>query len=253
MRSFVRYFLAILLIALGVMLVLTNLGLSDYNFNTFWHYIYPLFFVVIGVKWFVDYLRKKGGSWVFGSFFLLFGALLLLDRFDMIIFAFRDIFKLWPLLIVYIGFMLIGFSKGNVIYVGGKGKGKGKGKAYYNNKSSFSIGTHEYSEPNWKVQPMNVSNLAGDFYFDFTKAFIPEKEIPVRISSLAGDVNIVMPENVDFRVEASIKAGEIDVVGQKVDGINRTLTYESLNYDKAVRKIDFTIKLKAGSIRIDQV
>src|SRR5699024_6329671 len=122
---------------------------------------------------------------------------------------------------------------------------------YYKPTRSF-VGSHEYNEPNWQVEPMNLSNMAGDFYFDFTKAFIPEKKIPIMIKSLAGDVNIILPENVDFRVHASVKAGEIDILGQQQDGIQRSLEFKTVNYDSAVQKIDFTIKLQAGSIRIDQ-
>jgi len=100
---------------------------------------------------------------------------------------------------------------------------------------------------------MNLSNLAGDFYLDFTKAFIPEKEIPISISALAGDVRILIPENVAFRVKAKVRAGEINVLGDMVDGINRSIFFETDNYHEAARKLDLTLKLKAGSIRIDNV
>lgn len=246
MGKIIRYFLAVFLIVIGIMLVLTNLNVVSYDFGSAWAYIYPVFFVVIGSKWLVDYLRKKGGTWIFGSFFLIFGTLLLLDRFDVISFVFRDVLKLWPLLIVYIGFILFGFSSGRVVIINDGQKNK-----YYKPTRSF-VGSHEYNEPNWQVEPMNLSNMAGDFYFDFTKAFIPEKKIPIMIKSLAGDVNIILPENVDFRVHASVKAGEIDILGQQQDGIQRSLEFKTVNYDSAVQKIDFTIKLQAGSIRIDQ-
>lgn len=246
MRKIIRYFLAVFLIVIGLMLVLTNLNIVNYDFGSAWTYIYPIFFVVIGMKWLVDYLRKKGGTWVFGSFFFIFGSLLLLDRFDVMSFGFSDVLKLWPLLIIYIGFMIFGSSNRVVVVRGNKGS-----KKYYSPNKSF-VGSHQYNTPNWKVEPINISNMAGDFYFDFTKAYIPEEEIPVMISSLAGDVNIIMPENVDFRVSATVKAGAIDVIGQHVDGIQRSLEYETINYESAIQKIDFTIKLKAGSIRIDQ-
>lgn len=249
-RGFFRYLFAAIIIAIGIVLILENIGIATLNINNAWLYIYPALFIVFGLKWMIDKLRYKGGSLTFGSFFLIFGMLLMLGRFEIISFVFKDVFKLWPLLIIYFGFMFIGFSKGPTIYVNTGDKGK-KNKREWSN--TFSIGSHEYNEPNWKVKPMDVSNLAGDFYFDFTKAFIPETEIPISISSLAGDVNILVPENVDMRVYASTKAGDIAVVGQKVDGINRSLSYESANYELAVKKLDITIKLKAGSIRIDYV
>ncbi|RKQ18871.1 hypothetical protein D8M05_01510 [Oceanobacillus bengalensis] len=234
------------------MLVLTNLGVVSFDFSIAWQFIYPIFFVIIGMRWLFDYFRKRGGSWVFGSFFLIFGSLLLLDRFEIIYFTFWSVFKLWPLLIVYFGFMLIRAKPNIVIEYNNKdSSGSKKTKSYSN--SFFSVGDHEFNEPNWKVTPINLRTMAGDFYFDFSKAFIPEKEIPVTINCLAGDVNILMPSNVEFRVEATLNAGEIVVLDQTTDGINRSLSFETEGYEDAERKIDFQIHLRAGAIRIDHV
>src|SRR5699024_4931267 len=247
-NSFIRFVLALSMISVGVILILENLGFTTFHAQDAWLFIYPLIFVLYGLKLIINRIRYRGGSIGFGSFLFIFGSLLLMDRFELIHFQFKDVFKLWPLLIIYLGFMFFKSPGGMVIH---RERGK-KGKTYYKN-SSFSIGSYEYNQQNWKVEPLYLSNLAGDFYFDFTKAFIPEKATPITINALAGDVHILMPENVDFRVDASVKAGDIDIVGQSVDGINRSLTYETVGYKDAVRKIDFTLKLKAGSVRIDRI
>ncbi|OZU87934.1 hypothetical protein CIL03_14630 [Virgibacillus indicus] len=254
MSRMLRYFLAICLIGLGFMLVFANLGMVDFDINTLWIHIYPVFFVVIGLKWLIDFFRKKGNSWFWGSFFLAFGTLLLLDRFEIITFHFKDVLKLWPLLIIYFGFLLIRGGGKTIIIHRNKDDYNEKyfDKKYYN-KGSFTIEDLEYNQPNWKVEPMKLNKLAGDFYFDFSKAFIPEKEIPIRVSSLAGDVHILMPENVEFRIDASVKAGELIILDQRADGVNNSVYYETENYKESVRKLDFKVKLKAGSIRVDRV
>ncbi|MUK90092.1 hypothetical protein GMD78_17100 [Ornithinibacillus sp. L9] len=247
-----RYIIATVLIVLGGILVLENIGVASLNMGNAWFYIYPTILVVLGIKWMIDRFRHKGGSWIFGSFFLIFGSLLLLDRFEVITFVFKDVVKLWPLLIVYFGFMFIGKSWRPKVIISTDDGWKTTQKSTHNS-SFFSVGNHEYNQPNWKVEPMNLSNLAGDFYLDFSKAYIPESEIPITISALAGDVHLLIPENIDFRISASVKAGEIDVVGQTVDGINRSLQFETENYWSATRKLDLNLKLKAGSIRVDYV
>ncbi|WP_205138535.1 cell wall-active antibiotics response protein LiaF [Virgibacillus halotolerans] len=247
-----QYIVATIIIAVGVILVLDNLGIATFNVKNGWLYIYPVLFMVAGLKWMIDRIRFKGGSWIFGSFFFIFGGLLILDRFDVIAFVFKDVFKLWPLLIIYFGFSFIRHSNGNGKVFVDTGK-RGNYKKGYNKKAFSFVGDIEYNRPNWKVEPLNLSNMAGDFYFDFSKAFIPEKETPITISALAGDVRILMPENVAFCVNASVVAGDINIFGQKMDGINRTIAYQSDHYDEAVQKINFTLKLKAGSVRIDHV
>ncbi|MDY0407827.1 hypothetical protein [Paracerasibacillus soli] len=42
-------------------------------------------------------------------------------------------------------------------------------------------------------------------------------------------------------------------MGQSVDGINRSLLFETPHFTSAERKLDFFINLKAGSIRVDYV
>ena len=354
-----RYLLAAVLIGIGVLLILENVGVATFDARSYWINLYPLLFIVYGLKTIIDRIRYRGGSWIFGSFLLIFGTLLMLDRFGVFTFEFKDIFKLWPLLIIYLGFTFIrpnrmyhshtttenkgkngyyygpydytkhydrdGYKKyakdqvekhvkdhvnyytdrykdkynRDVVYDatdenktdptdegntddtnegnGRDGKSgadngssnqddwrtrgnanktnhssKRKGKSY-SRGSFFSIGDIEYSKDNWKVEPMRLSNLAGDFYLDFTKAFIPEKEIPISISALAGDVRILMPENVEFRVAVDVKAGDIKVLEEIADGINRSLYFETDHYQEATRKLDLTVKLKAGSVRIDHV
>lgn len=247
--GFFRYLIAVVLILFGAILVLENLGVTELNSKSAWGYIYPSLFVLFGIKWIIDRMRHRGGSWIWGSFFFIFGSLLLLDQFEVLQFAFKDVFKLWPLLIVYFGFLFIGKSnKPKVMIYNDESKVEEDG-----NSSFFTVGNHEFNQPNWKVEPTTVKTLAGDFYYDFSKAYIPEKEIPISISSLAGDVHILVPENLEFQVHASVKAGDIDIVGQSVDGINRSLSYATPNYDSASRKINLTLKLKAGSIRVDYV
>lgn len=251
-NSVVRYFIAIVLIGLGTMLILDNIGLINSDIKELWHYVYPIFFIVFGFTLMRNYFKRGGESWIFGSFLIVLGSLLLLGRFDLILFRFSDIFKLWPLLIIYIGFSIFGKSnkrKKSHVHI------FNHDEEHYKkiNGKRFAVGNVEYKESNWKVKPMDLWSAAGDYYFDFSKAFIPDEEIPISINSWAGDVQMVLPENLEFKVEASIKAGEIDIVGHRADGVNRDLAYQSDGYDSATQKLDLHIILKAGSIRIDKV
>lgn len=250
-NSLIKNLVAILLIGFGTLLVLDNIGVIETDFKELWHYVYPVFFIVVGVVIFYKYLKKGGEGWIFGSFFLIFGALLLLGIFEIINYTFSDILKLWPLLIIYVGFSMIG-------KVGHKRKPRvhiSNDDIYEhkNYRQQFIVGTFEYKQPNWKVKPMELRNVAGDFYLDFTKAFIPEEEIPITIKGWAGDVQILLPENLEFKIDASVKAGEINLLNQFVDGINRHIDYETPGYPDAVQKLNIILDLKAGSIRVNKV
>src|SRR5699024_2844466 len=85
-----RYLLAVILIGIGILLVLENFGFGTFSGKNMWILLYPLLFIVYGIKTLVDHLRYRGGSWIFGSFLLIFGSLLMLDRFGVISFVFRS-------------------------------------------------------------------------------------------------------------------------------------------------------------------
>ncbi|ASN06576.1 cell wall-active antibiotics response protein LiaF [Virgibacillus necropolis] len=255
-NRFIRLLIASIIIVIGLLLILQNLAVIDLDMNGIWPYTYAILFIIFGLKWFIDNLRNNGGSWIFGSFLFLFGFLLVLGEIGLVDFSFNDIVKLWPLLIIYIGFTIIGKPKRkkNYKFVVDTDEKKDNTVGKKNKHGNrFSIGDHQFAEPNWKVEPMDLFNAAGDYYIDFSKAFIPEKEIPIMINSWAGDIQILMPENVACCIDASVKAGEINVMGQTSEGINRKVYYETDDYQEATRKLMITLKLKAGSVRVDKV
>src|SRR5699024_9565720 len=206
-------FIAIALIGFGVILVLGNLGIGEISNNDLLSYFFPVFFIVIGLTILIGYVWRRYSGWMFGSFSLILGVLLLLGQLPAVNFefTFSDILKLWPLFIVYIGFSIIGFGnrrKRSRVHV------HKNGKKFYDGWKNFTIGDQDFRQPNWEVKPIDISNAVGDHYFDFTKAFIPDEEIPITIHSLAGDIRMVLPENLEFKVEAYVVAGDIHVSGQ---------------------------------------
>ncbi|QDP39734.1 cell wall-active antibiotics response protein LiaF [Radiobacillus deserti] len=255
-NHFFRNIVAIVVILAGVALILENLAVIEWEMDEAWAYIYPTFFVLLGCKWLVDAIRGQGGVWP-GLFLVIFGGLLLLDRFHILTFAFWDVYKLWPMLIVFLGFSIFGTSrkrkrKRNFQFIFDTDSHKDKEEAL-KNKKKFVIGDHKFNSPNWKVEPMDLWNAVGDYQIDFTKAFIPDKEIPISIQGWVGDIRIMMPENLEFRLKAEVKAGDIKLFGDSIDGVNRELNFETENYETATRKLDIYLNLKAGSIKVNKV
>ncbi|WP_053220422.1 cell wall-active antibiotics response protein LiaF [Virgibacillus senegalensis] len=254
-NQIMRSVAAIGIIFFGTALVLANIGIISWDIKEAWLYFYPAFFVVLGIKWTWDGIKYKSGI-TLGSFLVIFGGLLLLDRFGVLFFSFTDVYKLWPLLLVYLGFSIFGNStkrkrrrKFQFIFDTDDLRGNRK----FPKKQRLAVGEHNFSEPNWRVEPMDLWNAVGDYHIDFTKAFIPDEEIPISIQGWAGDIRVLMPENVELSIEAQVKAGEINVFGMNAEGMNREIFYETPNYKQATRKLDIFLSMKAGSIRVDRV
>ncbi len=256
-----NYLLALGLVAVGILLLLANIGIISLEMNFSWENIYPVLLAGAGVKLWADHLSGRGGSWVWGSFLTVLGGLLILDRFQVLSFTLDDVFKLWPLLFIYIGFNLFfqgGKSKRRLeIHYDSEGKEdpfkKDKRKRQAAKSNKMIVGSQQYKQDNWKVEPMDLWNGIGDYQFDFTKAFIPDKDTPITVRGWIGDVKMIIPKNVPFRVEAKMRTGDIKVVNESASGLQRQLTYETEDYEQSVRRLSLYIEFSVGSIRIDQV
>lgn len=251
-NRFFRSIIAMAIILLGVILVLENLGLPTWSIGDWWPYIYPTFFILVGFNWLYKSFKGLNGIWV-PLFLIIFGSLLLLDRFDYIIFLFGDVYKLWPLILVFIGLSYLGIPRKRRMKIFYESNDPKMNVDKNNDREHVVIGDSDYSKTNWKVEPTNIWNIVGDHTMDFTKAFIPDQDTPITIHGLAGDIKIILPEHVDFSVRATVHAGEVFVLDQTSQGIKRTLMYETAGYEEATRKLTFNLKLNAGSIRVDQI
>lgn len=252
--NFFRSLTAITIILIGLALILANIGIISWSAAEAWHIVYPSFFILFGLKWCWDGIRGKGGLYL-GSFLVIFGGLLLSSSLNLLDFSFLEVYKLWPLLLIYFGFQFFGSSQDR--------KRKKKFQFIFDSENDeaqsfsktqkFAVGDHKFSGENWKVEPMELWNAVGDYHIDFTKAFIPDKEIPISIQGWAGDIRVLMPENLEFTIEAHVKAGDINVFGHTNEGVNRQLLYETENFQTATRKLNLYMNLKAGAIRVDKV
>ncbi|ASF38720.1 hypothetical protein CEH05_06185 [Halobacillus halophilus] len=244
------------LVVIGAILLLANLGIISLEIEFSWSTIYPVLLAGIGLKLWGDSLLKQGGSWTLGSFLTVFGVLLIMDRFEVISFQFADVLRLWPLLFIYIGFSIfLGGQKTKKFQFDTNGADSYHQPSLGKKRKSTKmlIGDHSYNDENWKVEPMDLWNGIGDYKFDFTRAFIPDGDTPIIVRGWIGDVKMIIPNNVPFRVEARIKTGDIKVAGQTADGFRREIVYETEDYQLADRRLSLWIDFNVGSIKVERV
>jgi lia operon protein LiaF len=260
-RSMNQVAFAILLSGLGILLLLVNVGVISLEIKQLFVVSYPfvLFFYGI-INLFNSIVHKKHHYW-WSSFILIFSALLILDRFGLIAFQFNDVWKLWPLFLIYFGIsMLLGKNKMKVSFDSEFPLEKaGDDPAGYQEAISLkrirgiSIGDVNFKKQNWAVEPIDLYNMVGDYFIDFSKGFIPERETPVKVKGWIGEVRMIIPEDVPVMISAAVSVGEVKVFDHAPEKIRHAVTYKSDNYDEAVRKLNITVELKVGSIRIDRV
>lgn len=249
---------AIMLLLVGGVLLLVNIGVISLEITELFVVSYPFLIFAIATILCVKALAERGNLF-FSLFLFLFSSILIFDRFGKLDFGFWEFWKLWPYIIIYIAISLL--TRRNKIkfhfhedmpkdaFKTNDEKGKKKRKR----ARGFSIGDVSFKQANWSVEPMELYNTIGDYFIDFSQAYIPEKETPIIVQGWIGDVKMIIPEDVPVFVQSYIKVGDIRIFDKETDAINRGLTYQTPGYEEAVRKLKISIELKIGSVRIDKV
>lgn len=268
-QSMNQIIFAAVLLFVGIFLLLMNVGVISLEIKELIVESYPFMMLLFSVLLLIKTLKNHNkGSLFWGIFFFAFSCMLSLDRFEFISFHFNDFWKLWPVLIIYYGMLLL--LKKNKIKVIFRSELPSKFSVDMDdidlNKCSssknsnqvkkirgFSIGDFEMKNSNWSLEPMNLYNTIGDYFIDFSKAYIPEKETPILVQGWIGDVKMIVPDDVAVKVEAKVKIGDIRIFDLTSSDINRQLVYQTPGYDDYLRKLTIKIELKIGSVRIDQV
>lgn len=252
-RSMNQIAAAVILSGLGVILLLVNLGVISLEIKELFVVTYPFLLIVYGL---VVLLQRQFG---WGAFIVLFSSLLIMDRFGLIAFEFLDVWKLWPLLLIYFGLaMLFRNKKIKVIYQTDFPSAKQIDKipapeTTLKKIRGVSIGKVTFKKQNWAVEPMDLYNMVGEYFIDFSKGFIPDRETPIRVRGWVGEVKMLIPEDVPVKIDAVIGVGEVKLFDYAQEQIKHVVAYKSDDYDDAVRKLNITIELKIGSVRIDRV
>lgn len=245
---------AICLVGFGILLLLVNTGIISMEITEAIVFFYPFLLVILGLVWMVESFIPKShrGHLFWGVLFIVLGGLLAADRLGIITFTLSMVWKLWPLLLVYLGFQMLTGHGFQVMIDSRK-----KNSHTYKHKQGRSLGRIvsdvSYKGENWTVESFDRWSGVGDIDFDFTKAFIPDKETKIRLSGWVGDIKILIPEDVEFSIDANASVGDIHVGDHKQDGLLKGYSYTTKDYGEAVRKLTFNFEFKVLDLRVDRV
>ncbi|RBO98398.1 lia operon protein LiaF [Rossellomorea aquimaris] len=261
-----QWFFSFLLMAIGLLLLLLNIGVISLEITKIFVNIIPILLLLLGLKWTVDsFLKESFGKLLFGLFGLVLGVLIILDGYDVMNFDYGSWWKLWPLFIIAIAIHRLIRNKPIRVSISNEYPFEKTSQIGFENEGDktppkknkmnrgFIVGDIRFSEPNWPLENMKLYNAIGDYYFDFSKAFIPEGETPIEIKGWIGDVKMIIPENVPVEITLRVQVGDIKLFDQKSADIRSELYYRSPEYEQASKKIKLAVDVKIGSIRINRV
>ncbi|MCP3742569.1 cell wall-active antibiotics response protein LiaF [Rossellomorea sp. BNER] len=259
-----QWFFSTFLLLIGVTLLLINIGVISMEIKEIIVSILPILLVFLGLKWLFDSFRYRSiGKMVAGLFVGMLGGLKILDQFQLLAFSYSDWWRLWPVFIIAIAFQGIFLKKKMRINIASnyddektvlKNKIKSQTKrTNIRNYHNVFIGEMKFKDPNWPLEPMSLHNGIGNYYFDLSKAYIPEGETPILIKGWIGDLKMLIPEDVAVEIDVNVSIGEIRLFDRKSSEVSPQYYYRSPDYDEANKRIRMSISLKIGSVRVRHV
>ena len=151
--------------------------------------------------------------------------------------------SLWPLLLIALGVYIMLRQSGRVgrIHIYDDAGGETLDRI---------IGDVRLGGPGTTAQNSNVLSIIGDVDVDLRQAVIPDGETTIRVRSLIGDIDIMLPADVPAFAGASVVIGELRVMDERRDGFLLDLSSTSPDYATATRKLRIEVDMFIGDAMI---
>jgi len=165
-----------------------------------------------------------------GAALVLLGLLLLLGTLGVVRFG-QVMAIFWPALLIVFGlFLLLRPGRRHV----------------YHESGSPVVGELVLGKEPWELRDGETRMAVGRIYVDLRQARIQPGETKLTLGGGIGSIQVVVPQDLKVSVWAEVGVGSVNVLGEKADGLGRQLSYASVGYDGAEKRVKMKISLGMG-------
>jgi lia operon protein LiaF len=101
---------------------------------------------------------------------------------------------------------------------------------------------------------VNIQVGIGNTVIDLSETVLPKGEAIISIRSLVGNVQILVPYEVEVHINHSIMAGTVAIFGEHEQRIvNETIVYETANYPLAEQKVKLFTSVITGKLEVKRI
>ncbi len=181
------------------------------------------------------------------------GVLLLLDKLG--IAEFGDIISTyWPLFLILVGlrmFFRYGRSEPqagvphDVVF-----SGTTQESAATTISSSNVFGDVDMKITSTDFHGGSISNVFGDMNIDLSEIQLAEGEQTLKLDGVFGDMHVLVPKTIEVYVTAHSVIGDMRVLGNVKSGFGQQISYSTLNYPGATKKLRLITNQVFGNAKI---
>ena len=126
-----------------------------------------------------------------------------------------------------------------------------KKQKIFENKFFTSQKTPEHV---YEWNDVNIQVGIGNTVIDLSDTVLPKGEAIISIRSLVGNVQILVPYEVEVHINHSVIAGTVAILQeQEQRTVNETIVYETADYEQAEQKVKLITSVVSGKLEVKQV
>ena len=190
----------ITLIIIGFFFILDTFNIMEFGgiISDWW----PAIFIIIGL------IKFQGQDRGAGLIFILIGALLLLTIHDIV--EWNSIWRLWPLILIFIGLSMIFKGRRNKWKLTNE---KTTGDDYIHSNAVFGGSEHAITSQNFRGG--ETMALFGGVELDLRQAQISDDGCKIHATALFGGVEIIVPDDWNVIITGTPIFGGIDSISRR--------------------------------------
>ena len=101
---------------------------------------------------------------------------------------------------------------------------------------------------------INIQTGIGDTVIDLSYTVLPKGETVIYIRNLIGNIQVLVPYDVEISVNHSVLAGSIEIFGaQESKVINQTLHVQTAGFDQAEQRVKIFTSIPVGDLEVKRV
>ena len=195
----------ITLIIIGFFFILDTFNIMEFGgiISDWW----PAVFIIIGL------IKLQGQDRGAGLVFILIGALLLLTIHDIV--EWNSIWRLWPLILIFIGLSMIFKGRRNKWKLSNETT---TGDEYIHSNAVFGGSEHTVTSQNFKGG--ETMALFGGVELDMRQAKISADGCKIHATALFGGVEIIVPDDWNVIITGTPIFGGIDSKSRRKSDVN---------------------------------
>ncbi|MFC4402790.1 cell wall-active antibiotics response protein LiaF [Gracilibacillus xinjiangensis] len=188
-----------------------------------------------------NYHKTSGKTIFFGGLFFLF--MIVIDTI-----AVRFILLAVIVYFVWKWYQSKDQRDGGPLYIPRFSSSRAEEGTAYNNKW---FGTFDKGNEPFAWHDINLQSLVSDITIDLNNTVLPEKESVIVIRQLVGNVQIVVPYDIEVIVEHSVLFGDITVMDHiEQHALNRNIYMKTEGYENAPQKVKIFTQVLVGKLEV---